>query len=393
MSDFLSNLVGRSLGTVEVVRPRVPSLYEPYRRGSGPFAPRPDVPAPDANFEPAAQPGLETEANPIPHSQNPEPHMRPAPPPHPPAGSGHFAKNEPSAEQRKISGPSEPSEPEPPSLIPRTVTRPEPIAATKVPSRHDPASGSSQTPASPPAAFDLSPPLASPRSNGPSWMATPPGELGGNSREADHPLAESPAVTEPGIVRRPHPPEMKTEASSSRLDLNKPATPSTAPEPSPVAHQVSPVASVVRPPIGPSIPGHQEPSVTRALRPPIVASTTGHQEPPTTNAGRPAIAPSTAGHQEPPGKSSVRPVPPFLVVQQPSLVASAVRPPVAPRSGGVRNPEALPASSAPAPAIQVSIGRVEVRAIFPEPVVRSTPAARSGPTVSLDDYLHQRGKR
>jgi len=94
--------------------------------------------------------------------------------------------------------------------------------------------------------------------------------------------------------------------------------------------------------------------------------------------------------------SAVRPpAPPFLADPQASPVASAIRPPVAPRSGGVRNPEALPASSAPAPAIQVSIGRVEVRAIFPEPAVRSAPAPRSRPTLSLDDYLNQRnrGKR
>jgi len=48
-----------------------------------------------------------------------------------------------------------------------------------------------------------------------------------------------------------------------------------------------------------------------------------------------------------------------------------------------------PTSSPPAPAIQVTIGRIEVRAIMP-PV---TPPQRShtpGPTLSLDDYLKQR---
>lgn len=35
MSNFLTNLVSRSLGTVKVVQPRVPSLYEPYRSGGG----------------------------------------------------------------------------------------------------------------------------------------------------------------------------------------------------------------------------------------------------------------------------------------------------------------------------------------------------------------------
>jgi hypothetical protein len=36
MSDFLSRLVGRSLGPSRAVQPRVPSLYEPYIKGRGP---------------------------------------------------------------------------------------------------------------------------------------------------------------------------------------------------------------------------------------------------------------------------------------------------------------------------------------------------------------------
>jgi hypothetical protein len=50
---------------------------------------------------------------------------------------------------------------------------------------------------------------------------------------------------------------------------------------------------------------------------------------------------------------------------------------------------AAPESSAPA--IRVTIGRIEVRAITPPPVPpaqRTTPA-RPGPELSLDDYLKQ----
>lgn len=34
MSDFLSNLIARSRGELPAIRPRLPSLYEPYRRGT-----------------------------------------------------------------------------------------------------------------------------------------------------------------------------------------------------------------------------------------------------------------------------------------------------------------------------------------------------------------------
>jgi len=84
---------------------------------------------------------------------------------------------------------------------------------------------------------------------------------------------------------------------------------------------------------------------------------------------------------------------PFLVAHHLPPVTSAVRPPLAPRPGRAKSPEALPLSSPTQPTVQVSIGRVEVRAIFPERSVRRAPTPRSRPTVSLDDYLHQRGKR
>jgi hypothetical protein len=38
MSDFLSNLIARSQGTLPVIQPRLPSLYEPYRPHSGSLA-------------------------------------------------------------------------------------------------------------------------------------------------------------------------------------------------------------------------------------------------------------------------------------------------------------------------------------------------------------------
>ena len=84
--------------------------------------------------------------------------------------------------------------------------------------------------------------------------------------------------------------------------------------------------------------------------------------------------------------------PPSLVAHQVPPAPSAIRPPLPSHAGGPRS--SAPSSGPGKPAIQVSIGRVEVRAVFPEPVARRAPAPRSRPTVSLDEYLgNQRGKR
>ena len=60
-------------------------------------------------------------------------------------------------------------------------------------------------------------------------------------------------------------------------------------------------------------------------------------------------------------------------------------------------PAVLPkAMRKPAPTIQVTIGRIEVRAItLPAPPAPRFKPARPGPALSLDDYLKQRneGKR
>ena len=67
----------------------------------------------------------------------------------------------------------------------------------------------------------------------------------------------------------------------------------------------------------------------------------------------------------------------------------AVRQPAALRLNVAKaSPRARDAAS-PEPAIQVTIGRVEVRAVFAEAPARRNPAPRTRPTVSLDDYLRR----
>ncbi|MDQ3929215.1 MAG: hypothetical protein M3328_08720 [Chloroflexota bacterium] len=61
--------------------------------------------------------------------------------------------------------------------------------------------------------------------------------------------------------------------------------------------------------------------------------------------------------------------------------------------GDQREPR-LAAPEPSAPTIRVSIGRIEVRAVTPPPMLperRDTPA-RPGPALSLDDYLKERNE-
>ena len=239
MSDFLSNLVARSLGTLEVIRPRVPSLYEPYRRESGLLGARPTFLSQVPNPGPQDEAGWESDGN-----------------------AAHI--NHRITSQRTQA----------PSPSSRDRASHNPFVAPWVIKAQD--SVSDQVTKVQDSVSDASP----------STVAQT-GAIGSRHRSA----------------------EMGTDLSSSRL-----------------------------------LPG--QPTIQDATR---------------------AAPPATP----------------------------TVRPPVGPRSGVAKIPAAVPASKPPEPIVQVTIGRVEVRAIFPEPPARRSQPARARPTVSLDDYLNRsnRGQR
>ena len=77
------------------------------------------------------------------------------------------------------------------------------------------------------------------------------------------------------------------------------------------------------------------------------------------------------------------------VAAQAAPDASVVRPPRRPNARV--EPSTLSRfGSAPQAKFQVTIGRVEVRAVFPDPPVRRNTPAPARSTVSLDDYLNRR---
>lgn len=67
----------------------------------------------------------------------------------------------------------------------------------------------------------------------------------------------------------------------------------------------------------------------------------------------------------------------------------------APRAPSTRARERLVHSEPPSPSIEVTIGRVEVRAILPPSPAPATPARRKSPILPLDEYLkaHNEGTR
>jgi hypothetical protein len=76
-----------------------------------------------------------------------------------------------------------------------------------------------------------------------------------------------------------------------------------------------------------------------------------------------------------------------------TLSASTVRPTRRSRAEIESTPPTpVPADRSSESSVQVTIGRVEVRAIFPESSIRQTTPRHSKPAVSLDDYLKQRNR-
>ena len=249
MSDFLKNLVGRSLGTIEVVRPRVPSIYEPYRRGSGLLG---------------SHPGLR----------------------HAISGPG----GEPSAEE---------------------VTNSAQITDQMNPFQTREANLSSE-------------------SNVAQFRES--GERGPN-----------------------------LQAARARAEATSPIDSQAGPTESNLTH----------------LPGKPEPIPITAL----------------AQRGRAfeAAAESARSHLVP-RELTAPPLAPSATLNQPQPAASIIRPPLAASWGTAKSPDASSSSSQSQPAIEVSIGKVEVRAVFPEPAVRRAPLQRSRPTVSLDDYLNRRNR-
>jgi hypothetical protein len=301
MSDFLSRLVGRSLGLSEAVQPRVPSLYEPYRKSNGPLWARADVERQDESrvsrneVSLGREPGAEDDnghPNVFRPMESPR-HTRPAQP-------AAFV-NEPAVLQSVSEVTEE-------ALVSKTGSDPV-IPTGRLQPREIVTVGENL-------------------SKNPVPAPSPTGPPGSFPPTAMRPATVVRPATRPGAASNPE--------SAGKLAVE----------------------------VHSALPGGQSLIVQPAKSDAAIRS-----DPPTPSP-IPAAKPGT-------------------------LVVSSVSRPQGPEGQGsdITNVQTAPYSTpASEPSIRVSIGRVEVRAVFPTPPPRRAQTARPKPGLSLDEYLKRRNR-
>lgn len=305
MSDFLSNLVARSLSSEHAIRPYVASLFEPTR-GPGPTVP--------VDLEPEIE--ATTAGEPM-------------------AGSPDVASTTVASRKRTLAapGPVLPLDAPPESVEPAVVPR----SRSPAPLIPQPSDESAEGgPVGPP----VSPPVGAPE------------------------LAEAtPATTEtlrPPAADQPSPwPTREAEGSPSQRETQRAARPTLAPLVREVV--VERRLETSRSAVSPELP---------AVGTPVPARISQERPDDVSRAGPTRSAVESLSGPEP----------------APVVVRPLVRP--VPEGEVTAQPGATPDIESSAPTIQVTIGRVEVRAVSePPPQQKERPRP---PVMSLDEYLRLR---
>jgi hypothetical protein len=386
MSEFLSNLAARSMGTLEVMRPRVPSRFEPLRNSEGLLAKR--TPLKDGGLEGNLE--MEREADAAGSAPGAEVEQRPMRPPDAPART---LKSDPSpGEPVPQMGSNPPMAPAEPVLRAQRIAAndaatPAPAGRTRRTVRDTVERDAQKTEG------------FSPESN---EARTPQREKAEFTRSGDKNKAES------GGKMTTVEPASSFEASSSPSALG--SLPAKRTQNSTSTGRVS---ERTKPADSSAFRARGESLSSSALSPGLERFSQAHtaqsQLQPTTSMQvepHPGWSNSLEdrGHESRIGAASaqdsaVRANPldgmqdlsvPRMTRQDATTIAADAGRPAGPMRLAISNPPTLPAPGNSAePAIRVTIGRVDVRAVFPEqPVKRSAPP-RFKPTVSLDDYLNR----
>ena len=368
MSEFLGNLAARSKGTLETIQPRLPSRFEPIRTADGLLTARTPPREESLENNPEAEGAEVDEASAA--MESVEKRVRAARLPSPSPGSAE-------------------SVPQP--LPTQPAARPTAYASS---------------PLTPPTPGE--PILQAKRSRG--------SETAGSSTSARRTVAET--VTQraqnAGHVRERQPTEAGTgqaveSATAQRRETNSEPMQSRSAQPFRPSSANAPDSGLVVSPTvrTPALPEQMNERSARASFEPRMLSSQAtapvrSDEVPTGQShAKPARTGSGPETEDAPGGPwpgdaltlkpdlrldlSIRPAPrqeTATLATGAELAAAAARP------ASANLPAAqTPANGAPEPEIRVTIGRVEVRAVFPEqPVKRSAPP-RFRPSVTLDDYL------
>jgi len=370
--------VGRSIGTLDVVRPRTPSIYEPYRGAGGTVGI-----APDMQFE------ARTEAS--------DPGELPA---------DHESVNRRPPGIRSLSGAdAHASVSRNPLLLAsspaRVDTTPAGRRVDRVPSPHDKAPIPSQTVAPSPSLPlpKTLEPVSEPSSLEPSESHLPalvaqqrPGQPSVSQiGEPDQAVSSAPTLEGQGhpsvaakqIQHRPRPEPRK-------LDGSGPQAITTESETNPLLPHLIREGAV--PETGSLIPSRAPGSRESRVAPesdqvPAAAAqfTVLPYDP--QRIPEPESEPflgAAERHSLSPNAEAVAPLEPISGSLSVPTGVPVIRAPRTPRS----EPADVTGQESPSnPSILVTIGRVEVRAMLPAPRERRPPTQRSRPTVSLDDYL------
>jgi hypothetical protein len=356
MSDLFSHLLQRHHGTVPVVEPRRPSRFE--TTGVAPAAaeslPRSEDPRPAAGGEPFTVPPAAPPAPAGPPSRQASWRHRPAMPP-----ARDKEREDPTA-----AGQRRPSEAD---GAPRS--RPKHTAA-----------------ASPEKTRPLEP-------QEPLSQASDPGDH--HRRQADTGAVPKPALA-PGEIR----PRFSTRITGSmQQPIEMPAQRTAAAQDARDAPRPS------DPPARPAVIATQPVVEPPAIHPPV------YRENPVQASGRPVAAvPPTKEH--PPVQAPGNPAPDAPAGDRPAIVDPAPLMPLDEENPGtrehllvppdwlarmqrdfLRDLEAGASNAKPEPAINVTIGRVEVRAEAPPAPPKPEAGKKASPVMSLDEYLNQRRGR
>ncbi|GEM_PF-2019304 len=209
-------------------------------------------------------------------------------------------------------------------------------------------------------------------------MLTAPTAEAGVSRHAGDRQSAAPATSQPPVI----------EISTGRVADAFGST--TAPQLRPTASREAGKAEGHRSDDALLLPPH-EPGPPRAVPRAPAAPVAG---PPPQPPGRPSSAPlaeAAIPWEDSPDTALLMPLNPPVAAT--GAVASILTTPTA-EAGPSRRGEPVAAASGP-PVIEITIGRVEVRAVQPPAPARSRPAAPPAPQVSLEEYLRRQngGKR
>ncbi len=380
MSDFLSNVAARALGTAEVVQPRIPSLFEPYRANEGPFVTR------TASSFVDADPGSEKPASRTHERHESRTFAMPRTP-----GAEPFYSHAPTAPQQQAQFPPKDS---------TEIENPaQPLVSGEKPTHHawPPQPTQASIAGSAPAIHEH-PSLAAPSEVSPLASAQavrPPGTQ--NSQALPVPvraesLSESARqpVAKPA-VRPPRAHAIESTFGSAVPSLRRAVDASSPlPAPRPLSAEPAPAVNEPQARARANEPTANPPNHLPAAKPDFTARLDFLDR---QLASLPTQIPPQESLRRP--KTPVQPGQPSPEIRPRTAMEPAVRPPVALRGEAAKTPAELPAASPAEPPIQITIGTVEVRAVFPEKPAPRAHSRRPKPGVSLDDYLKQpsRGSR